>query len=103
MEEAIKVRERGAKMFKKFFKKIKVAKKVLAAVDKVEDLIIDEAAMETAFEGNRFYDLMRVAQRRNDPTYLADKVARRKGEAHGRNDALFMRLSNKDNWFIHRD
>ena len=26
-------------MFKKFFKKIKVAKKVLAAVDKVEDLI----------------------------------------------------------------
>lgn len=39
MEEAIKVRERGAKMFKKFFKKIKVAKKVLAAVDKVEDLI----------------------------------------------------------------
>ena len=26
-------------MFKKFFKKIKVAKKVLAAVDKVEDII----------------------------------------------------------------
>ena len=72
-------------------------------VEKVEDLIVDEAAMETAFEGNRFYDLMRVAQRRNDPTYLADKIARRKGEAHGRNEALFVRLSNKENWFINRN
>ena len=72
-------------------------------VDKVEELIVDESALETAFEGKRFYDLMRVAQRRNDPTYLADKVARRKGGAHARNEVLFDRLSNPDNWFINRN
>ena len=72
-------------------------------VEKVENLIVDESALETAFEGNRFYDLMRVAQRRNDPTYLADKVARRKGGAHARNEELFIRLSNVENRFINRE
>jgi hypothetical protein len=71
--------------------------------EKVEDLIIDEYGLETAFEGNRFNDLMRVAIRRNNPTYLADKVARRKGEGHGRNEELFIRLSNPDNWYINRE
>lgn len=72
-------------------------------VEKVEDLIIDEFALETAFEGNRFSDLMRVAMRRNDPTYLADKVARRKGEMHPRNEELFSRLSNPDNWYLNKE
>lgn len=72
-------------------------------VEKVEDLIIDEYGLETAFEGNRFNDLMRVAIRRNDPTYLADKVARRKGEGHGRNEELFIRLSNPENWYIDKE
>ena len=72
-------------------------------VEKVEDLIVDEMALETAFEGNRFADLMRVAQHRNDPTYLADKVARRKGENHPRNEELFVRLSTPDNWFINKE
>ncbi len=71
-------------------------------VEKVEDLIVDEFALETAFEGNRFSDLMRVALRRNDPAYLADKVSRRKGDNHPRNEELFMRLSNPDSWFIDR-
>ena len=30
---------------------------------------------ELAFEGERFYDLMRVAQRRGDNAYLADRIA----------------------------
>ena len=47
----------------------------------VEDLIITEMALEGAFEGYRFNDLMRVALRRNDPAYLADPVNRRNGEA----------------------
>lgn len=72
-------------------------------VEEVEDLIIDEFALETAFEGNRFYDLMRVSLRRNDPTYLADKVARRKGDGEPRNEALFGRLSITDNWYINKE
>ncbi len=72
-------------------------------VEKVEDLIVDEMALETAFEGNRFADLMRVARHRDDPAYLADKVARRKGENHPRNEELFVRLSTPDNWFINKE
>lgn len=48
-------------------------------ITKVEDMIIDENALEMSFEGTRFYDLMRVALRRNDPSYLADRVYSRKG------------------------
>ncbi len=59
----------------------------------VEDLIVDEAALELAFEGCRFFDLMRVAHRRGDATYLADKLAKR-------NPALKSKLTSEQTWYF---
>ena len=63
----------------------------------VEQMIIDECALEFAYEGKRFYDLMRIALRRNDPAYLADAVARRNGKL---DDALREKLMDKKNWYL---
>lgn len=40
----------------------------------IESNLIDEAGRELAYEGNRWPDLLRIARRRNDPAYLADKI-----------------------------
>ncbi len=70
----------------------------LANVQKaVEDLIIDEMGLELAFEGTRFSDLCRVAMRRNDNNYLAERVAKRHGTV---DPALQSRLQIRDNWFL---
>lgn len=45
-----------------------------ATVEEVEDAILEERALELAFEGERWYDLKRIAKRRNDPNYLIDRV-----------------------------
>ena len=63
----------------------------------VEQMIIDEYGLEFTFEGKRFYDLMRIALRRNDPAYLADAVAKRNGKI---DDALREKLMDKRNWFL---
>ena len=63
----------------------------------VEDMIIDEMALEGAFEGNRFYDLLRVALRRGNPAYLADPVSRRRGETDERLRSLLM---DTHNWYL---
>lgn len=73
-------------------------------VDKVEQMIVDEMALETAFEGHRYYDLMRVAIRRNSPAYLAEKVASRNGKEAGRDEALYNKLNDPtyESWYIHK-
>ena len=63
----------------------------------VEDMIVTELALEGAFEGWRFYDLMRVALRRGDPAYLAEPVSRRNGEV---NDAMRTLLLDTKNWYL---
>ena len=63
----------------------------------VEDLIVNEMALEGAFEGYRFYDLMRVALRRGDPSYLADPVSRRNGSP---DESLRSILMDTKNWYL---
>ena len=63
----------------------------------VEDYIINEMALEGAFEGYRFYDLMRVALRRNAPEYLADPVSRRNGTT---DETLRALLMDRKNWYL---
>ena len=63
----------------------------------VEDMIMDEAALECSFEGSRFGDLQRIALRRSDPAYLADRVAMRTGEL---NTTLQDKLKTPANWYL---
>ena len=44
----------------------------------VEERILEEMAAETAFEGNRFFDLLRISKHRaNHPQFIATKIGRR--------------------------
>lgn len=45
-----------------------------ASVIDMENSIINEAALELAYEGYRWPDLLRIALRRNDPSFIADKI-----------------------------
>ena len=64
----------------------------------VEDLIVNEMALEGAFEGNRFFDLVRVASRPGrDASYLANRIANRGGDL---NVSLRALLMDKNNWFL---
>lgn len=68
----------------------------------VEDKILEELALETAFEGNRFHDLMRYTLRRiktgeGTEAYLVDKVAAKHTE---NKEAIRLKLNSIDNWYI---
>jgi len=65
----------------------------------VEDLIIEERAMEMAFEGKRFTDLVRIAERRNDPDYLASRVSSKFSD-EGTANTIREKLKNKTNWYL---
>ncbi len=71
----------------------------LAVKKRFEDKLMNERARECAFEGERFYDLMRVAKRRNDPAFLASKVAAKYPSA--KQEYIYNLLMNEENWYIH--
>lgn len=68
----------------------------VAKISFMEDLICNEYALETAFEGNRFHDLMRIAIRRDNTDYLAAKVAAK----HPNNPNIHTILSDRNNWYL---
>jgi len=63
----------------------------------VENAICDELALETSFEGNRFQDLMRIAMRRNDPSFLAKHIAAKHDTDYAR---VYNLLMDEKNWFL---
>ncbi|MDA3928615.1 MAG: RagB/SusD family nutrient uptake outer membrane protein [Prolixibacteraceae bacterium] len=65
----------------------------------IEDLIIEERAMELAFEGKRYFDLMRIAERRGDPEYLAGRVYKKFNDKN-KGQAVKEFLRNEMNWFV---
>ena len=83
-------------------------------VDAVENIIVDELALETAFEGNRFTDLVRIAEHKNasgknGTEWLANKVASRNVRPskedptiiEGERDAnIYAKLMDKQNWYF---
>lgn len=69
-------------------------------INAIEDLIVDEMALEAAFEGTRYYDLMRVANHKNaDNPYTANfgSLWLKKKLAY-KNPVVD--LSVKENWFL---
>ncbi len=68
-------------------------------VEPVEDLIMEERALELAFEGHRWFDLMRIARHREDPAYLADRVAA-KFPDEKKKEEVRNRLMDPANWYL---
>lgn len=80
----------------------RVVPAALTGMDKtlyIENLIMDERAMELAFEGKRWDDLVRIANRRNDPAYLADKVAA-KFQGTAEYDIIRNKLMDTNAWYL---
>lgn len=72
------------------------------SVTNVENMIIAEDGLELAYEGQRWSDLLRVAIRRNDPSFIADKVydkLRKSGLSAGAAAAARTKLLARD-WFL---
>ena len=66
---------------------------------RVDSMLLTEMALETCFEGKRFYDLMRFAKRHHDNAWLADPVSKRKG-AENQDQGLHNLLMTEDNWYL---
>lgn len=67
----------------------------------IENSIVNEAALELAYEGRRWPDLVRIALRRSDPAFLADKVyTKLLKDNNPQAAAVRARLMNTENWYL---
>jgi hypothetical protein len=63
----------------------------------VEQMLIDEEALEFAFEGLRYYDLMRFAMRSDNPgEFMTTYINRR----NGKDSNAGINLSNPHSWYL---
>lgn len=71
-------------------------------IRQVGEHILNEAALELAFEGNRWEDLLRFAKRANNPAILADAVySKFEISGNASEGALIQqKLMNQDNWYL---
>ena len=81
-----------------------VADVVVPAADSmqtIENSILKEGALENAFEGSRWPDLLRIAIRRNDPSIIADKVYNKiLKDGSGNAATARAKLMNPANWYL---
>ncbi|HPR30760.1 MAG TPA: RagB/SusD family nutrient uptake outer membrane protein [Prolixibacteraceae bacterium] len=66
----------------------------------IESQILDECALELAFEGQRWGDLVRMSLRNNNPSILADKVAEKLILSGKDGEAVRQKLMDRKNWFL---
>lgn len=66
----------------------------------IETHILDESALELAFEGERWGDLVRLSIRNNDNSILADRIAEKLKKSGLDGEAVRTKLMNRENWFL---
>lgn len=67
------------------------------SIEYVENCILQEMAAETCFEGNRFFDLLRISHHRaNHPQLMVEKVATKPTIG----EALRQKLQDINNWWV---
>jgi hypothetical protein len=66
----------------------------------IEMQILKESALELAFEGQRWGDLVRIAIHNGDNSILADRVAEKLNRAGMDGEAVRIKLQDRNNWFL---
>lgn len=67
----------------------------------IEDKVLEETSLELAFEGHRWGDLVRIAIRRNDPAFLADRIyAKLQKAGYPEASEVHSKLMDRNNWFL---
>lgn len=67
-------------------------------IKQVDQLILQEGGMELAFEGRRWFDLVRFAKRSPDPDFLGKIIAKK--YPIGMQGSIIARYRNRSNWYF---